>query len=86
MGVLVPGDPQYPGESTLCFWCAESVADGEPVVYWHGGGGGQLWLHGGCVGSFVLRLARDAWEIERDAGDGRFTITLRQEGVKLSAR
>lgn len=86
MGVLLPGDPQYPGKSTLCFLCGESVADGEPVVYWHGGGVAHLWLHGGCAGSFVLRLARDAWEIERDAGDGRFTVTLRQPGVKLSAR
>ena len=61
----------------------ESVADGEPVVLWSGSGG-HLWLHGGCAGSFVLRLARDAWEIERDASDGRFTVTLRQRGLRAS--
>ena len=83
MGVLLPGDERYPAESVSCFLCGEPAADGEPVAYWSGAGA-DLWLHGGCVGSFVLRLARDAWQIENDAGDGKFAITLRQPGMRVN--
>lgn len=82
MGIVLTGDGQYPAASVSCFLCGEPAGDGEPVVYWRGAGA-DLWLHGGCAGSFVLRLARDAWEIERDAGDGKFALTLRQPGVRV---
>jgi hypothetical protein len=76
MSVVRLGDQFYPGGSppwlnqeAVCSLCFSPVADdSEPVVLWHGGNG-DLWLHGRCAGSFVLRLARDAWEIERDTGN-----------------
>lgn len=79
VAVVLPGDERYPAESTPCFLCDEAFDDRRPVVFWSGAGG-DLFLHGGCAGSFVLRLARDAWEVERDAGDRQFTLMLRQVG------
>jgi hypothetical protein len=42
----------------------------------------EIYLHGSCAGSFVLRIARDAWEVERAAGDGEFELPVRQHGWK----
>jgi len=84
VGVVAPGDEQYPSGSEVCFLCGDIVADGGPAVYWRGSGV-DLWLHGGCAGSFVLRLGRDAWEVERDAGDGRWTLAMRNRGWDLGS-
>jgi hypothetical protein len=79
VSVIHPNSEQYPDRQARCFLCGDSFADRQPVAFW-GGANGNLYLHGGCAGSFVLRLARDAWEIERDAADGKFAIVLREEG------
>lgn len=70
------GDEWGPREDDACALCSASVLApaNEPVVIWRGGSG-RLALHGGCAGSFVLRLARDAWELERDAADGKYPLT-----------
>ena len=81
MAVALPGDRFYPEAGTDCFLCGKSMDD-EPVAYWNDAGS-SLYLHGGCAGTFVLRLARDAWQIERDAADGEFTLTLRARGWQL---
>lgn len=78
MAVLLPDDDFYPKREELCFLCSTLAGDGEPVVMW-GGQDLTLYLHGGCAGSFVLRIARDAWQVERDADDGKFTLTDRRE-------
>jgi hypothetical protein len=84
VGVVTPDSDRYPDESVVCFLCGETAADGEPVAYWMGAGNSYLWLHGGCVGSFVHRLGRDAWQIENEAGDGKYTVTIRQPGLQIS--
>jgi hypothetical protein len=83
MSIVFPGDDFYPttesgDKSQECFLCGENFdpSDGEPVVYWRGGGT-NIHFHGGCAGSFALRFARDAWEVERDADDGKFPLTRR---------
>lgn len=73
MAVIKTDEPSYPDAEQACLLCFGDFTDGEPVVMW--GGPQRLYLHGGCAGSFVLRLARDAWEVERDADDRKFTIT-----------
>ena len=74
MSVVLPNQEFYPEPKKTCFLCSGPAADGEPVVAWFGVSQ-DLYLHGGCAGSFVLRLARDAWQVERDADDGAFTLT-----------
>ena len=82
MGVVFPGDDYYPTNvddgSHTCFLCSEEFdpSDGEPVVYWVTRGA-YIFFHGDCAGSFVLRLARDAWEVQRDANDGKFALKRR---------
>ena len=79
VAVLEANHERYPDKDAGCFLCGDSFADRQPVAFW-GGATGNLYLHGGCAGSFVLRIARDAWEIERDAADGRFAIVSRNGG------
>jgi hypothetical protein len=67
-----PCDDQPTDE--LCVLCSEPAADGqEPVVVWMTGALGEtaffLYWHAGCAGSFVLRLGRDAWQLEHDRSD-----------------
>ena len=73
MAVIKHGDQYYPSAERRCALCSTAFDDDEPVVYW--GGPEDFYLHGGCSGSFVLRLARDAWQVEHDANDGQFTLT-----------
>ena len=55
---------------SVCFLCAEPPR--YPMVVWHGAGGTQtILLHEECAGSLVLRLARDAWEVEHERKSGR---------------
>jgi hypothetical protein len=83
MAVMLPGDDAWtdfgPGQDDSCQLCLGRVTEpeGEPVVVWNGPV--KMWLHGGCAGSFVLRLARDAWQVERDADDGVHPLS-RQRG------
>jgi len=76
MAVALPDHDFYPSnrdDAPTCFLCAKPFdpSDGQPVVYWVGGGT-YIAFHGDCAGSFVLRFARDAWEIQRDTDDGKF--------------
>jgi hypothetical protein len=59
--------------------CNEPLIVEEPVVMWRGAT--DLYLHGGCAGTFVLRLARDAWEVERDANDGKHKTDAKGAGL-----
>lgn len=68
MAIAGPDSPQYPPDATFCFLCSESFEHGEQVVYWVGAGT-AIYLHGRCTASFVLRLARDAWALERTIYD-----------------
>ena len=79
MSILPPDDDFYPKPDDPCFLCMSPAADGEPVVMWWNGEDHVIYRHGGCAGSFVLRLARDAWQIEHDADDGAFTVTPRHQ-------
>jgi hypothetical protein len=77
MAIVYSDDPTwYPSVQDRCLLCSGDFSDGEPVVMWHGPY--RVWLHGGCAGSFVLRIARDAWEVESKAEDGEFTLTFRR--------
>lgn len=82
MGVAPAGSEFYPSNvgdgAWTCFLCSQrfDASDGEPAVYWVTAGE-YIFFHGDCAGSFVLRLARDAWEVQRDAGDGKFPLTAR---------
>jgi hypothetical protein len=71
MAILEPVDDEYPTADARCFLCSEHFNDEGPVVFWRGGGGQRVYWHGDCSASFVLRFARDAWEIQRDADDGK---------------
>lgn len=73
MAVVTSDDELYPPSGTECLLCLGDFSDGQPAVYWRGGQ--DLFLHGGCAGTFVLRLARDAWQLERDADDDKFELT-----------
>lgn len=78
MSVVQPDDEWYFKEGDACFLCGKG-ADGVPAVMWKGSGAGStvvtLLLHGGCAGTFTLRLARDAWEVEHRAGPDTYTLT-----------
>lgn len=76
MAIASRDDDFYPSDKN-CLLCGDDFSDGEPVVFWRGQDQ-ELHLHGGCAGSFVLRLARDAWQVERDAQDGKFELTSRR--------
>lgn len=76
MAVYRLGEDEFgpqPGDS--CMLCHEPLTADEPIVFW--AGPTNLTLHGGCAGTFVLRLARDAWEVERDANDGKHKLNRR---------
>lgn len=45
-----------------CFLCGKTLF--YPMVVWHGAQG-LICLHRWCATSFVLRLSRDCWEIEK---------------------
>ena len=86
--IAKPGDVYYEGmvrylSHVPCFLCGDSTKD-EPVIHWSGFGGFlddegmMLVLHAGCAGSFVLRLARDAWEAENKKGDGKLEFKERR--------
>lgn len=77
MAVVLADDEFYPtvrDRVASCLLCGKPFEDEEPAVFWEGSEQ-SLYLHGGCAGSFVLRLARDAWDVERRADDGEFTLT-----------
>lgn len=65
--VLVrPGSDQYPSLDRLCFLCSKPF-DGVGIVVMWAGPGHFVYLHGQrCASSFVLRLGRDAWEVEHE--------------------
>ena len=72
MTVLVPGEDGWQfvwnelGELD-CFLCGHSIGRQAMAVYW-GGATGDIALHRACATSFVLRLARDCWELEHHEG------------------
>jgi hypothetical protein len=73
MAILKPDHMDYPTDH-LCVLCSEPAADGkEPVVVWAteavGDASPFLYWHAGCTTSFVLRLGRDAWQLEHDRAD-----------------
>jgi hypothetical protein len=77
MAICKLGEDEFcPQPGDLCVLCLKPLVADEPIVYWHGGPT-KLNLHGGCAGTFVLRLARDAWEVERDANDGKHELRRR---------
>lgn len=82
MAIYKMGDQWGPKPDSRCMLCQEPLTTDEPVIMW--GGPVDLCLHGGCAGTFVLRLARDAWEVERNANDGKYTLTLRELGWRLA--
>jgi hypothetical protein len=82
MAIYKMGDQWGPKPDSLCMLCEQSFTKEEPVVMW--AGPTDLCLHGGCAGTFVLRLARDAWEVEREANDGKYKLTLRGPGWQLA--
>jgi len=45
-----------------CFLCGEFLQD--PAVIWSGLDGQQIYLHGPCVETWVLRILRDALELK----------------------
>ncbi|AQS69596.1 hypothetical protein B1H29_24300 [Streptomyces pactum] len=62
------GHDLYPSEE-VCFLCAKPFDGAGTAVTWVGVGA-RIYLHGEyCAGSFVLRIARDAWQIEHDRDD-----------------
>jgi hypothetical protein len=75
MGIYELGDQFGPKPGALCMLCQEPLIAGEPVVMWSGPT--DLNLHGGCAGTFVLRLARDAWQVENEANDGKCELKRR---------
>jgi hypothetical protein len=81
MGIYKLGDEWGPSKGSICLLCREPLTEDEPVVMW--AGPPDLCLHGGCAGTFALRIARDAWEVERDANDGKFTLTVRGSGWQM---
>lgn len=59
-----PGSDQYPSRDQLCFLCSQRFDRTGIVVMW-AGPGHFIYLHGErCATSFVLRLSRDALEVE----------------------
>lgn len=82
MAICKVGEEWGPEPGELCMLCSEPLIVEEPAVMWRGPT--DLYLHGGCAGTFVLRLARDAWEVERDANDGKHKLTLREPGWQLA--
>lgn len=68
MSVVRPGSDLYPAKDRVCFLCAGTFDGSGDVVMWVGAGY-FMYLHGQrCAGSFVLRLARDAWQVEHEQG------------------
>ena len=51
-----------------CFLCGETPT--YPMVMWAGADGNRMYLHESCAPRFILKLARDAWELENVRGDG----------------
>lgn len=51
-----------------CFLCGEALT--YPMVAWHGAQG-LICFHDSCATSFVLRFARDCWELEKMQGVSR---------------
>jgi hypothetical protein len=80
MAIIHPEHDHYPTDPSRCFLCSELFDDGLPVVYWTGADN-EIFLHGECAGSFVLRLARDAWEIDRYLGHARFPPASDADGL-----
>jgi hypothetical protein len=73
MAIYRLGEDEFaPQPGDLCMLCQEPLTDDEPIVMWSGPT--QLNLHGGCAGTFVLRLARDAWQVEHEASDGKYKL------------
>lgn len=67
--LVKPGSDLFPSEDELCFLCAKPFRDDGQAVRWTGDGV-SIYLHGRyCAGSFVLRLARDAWQVEHERGE-----------------
>jgi hypothetical protein len=69
MTVLVPGEPGWEHvwhdrDELICFLCGGPIRKQSMAVYWLGATGG-INFHRACATSFVLRLARDCWELER---------------------
>lgn len=69
MSLLVPGEAAWQhvlaGAAALdCFLCGERISPQSIAVYW-GGATASIAFHRGCASSFVLRLARDCWELEQ---------------------
>jgi hypothetical protein len=76
MSIMMLDDRFFPEDpDPTCLLCSTPLTHDEPTVVWTGIT--NIFLHGGCATSFVLRLARDAWEVERDANGGKYTLTRR---------
>lgn len=80
MAIIHPEHDHYPSNPARCFLCSELFHDGLPVVYWTGGNN-EIFLHGDCAGSFVFRLARDAWEIDGYLGHAQFPPASDTDGL-----
>lgn len=66
--LVKPGHELWPSTDG-CFLCAKPFDGTGTAVMWVGVGA-RIYLHGEyCAGSFVLRVARDAWQVEHDRGD-----------------
>ena len=52
-----------------CFYCGLKIAT--VGVYWNGHEAGYMYLHHGCAQKFLVRLARDIWQLESDSQSGR---------------
>ena len=69
MSLLIPGENGWNfryAENTIedrCFLCSEPISRQEVAIMW-AGATGEIVLHARCATSFVLRLARDCWEVE----------------------
>jgi hypothetical protein len=81
MGIYKLGEQFGPQPGAVCMLCDKPLIADEPIVMWSGPA--DLCLHGSCAGTFVLRLARDAWEVERDANDGKYTLTVHGSGWRM---
>jgi hypothetical protein len=71
VSILVPGESAWQhvwnDQGRLdCFLCGARIPHQSLAVYW-AGATGHIALHRECAVSFVLRLARDCWELEHAA-------------------
>lgn len=54
-----------------CFLCGEVLSF--PMIMW-AGMTSSIYLHEECASQFVVRLARDCWELENNRSKGRIDV------------